>query len=96
MNKRDELKAMLSAVDELVAKMKKKLCDKARDGYSGGLDDSNRDVVAKKLMEHAERLTGYCLHCKTMDGEHYHEEEARQAIDVANFAMMLWFIEGKP
>jgi hypothetical protein len=92
-DKRTELRLMIAAVDAMAVEMKKKLRAKARDGYSGGLDRGYRDVVAKNLMEHAERLTGYCLHCEVMDGEHDHEEEARQAIDVANLAMMLWAIE---
>jgi hypothetical protein len=96
MNKREELKAMLAAVDRLALEMKKKLREKAREGYSGGLDRNNRCSVAKKRQEHAERLTGVCPHCQSHDGEHDHEEGARQAVDVCNLALMLWVIEGSP
>lgn len=96
MDKRTELKKMIATVDALAVEMKKKLRAKAREGYSGGLDRSNRGAVAKSLMEHAERLSGYCLHCETLDGEHDDEDEARQAIDVCNLAMMLWVLDSPP
>ena len=95
-NKRNELAAMLTAVDELAARMKAKLRQKAREGYSGGLNHASAANVGKSLMEHAERLTGYCLHCEVQDGEHGIEENAHQAVDVANLAMMRWVIGGKP
>jgi hypothetical protein len=96
MNKHAELKAMLAAVDRLAMEMKKKLRQKANEGYSGGLVPINRYDVAKKLQEHAERLTGVCPHCFASDGEHDADENARQAIDVCNLAMMLWVIDGSP
>jgi len=96
MNKRAELKVMLAAVDRLAIEMKKKLRQKASEGYSGGLVRINRYEVAKKLQEHAERLTGICPHCLASDGEHDDEEEARQAVDVCNLAMMLWVMDGSP
>lgn len=96
MNKREELNTMLAAVDLLAAEMKKKLRAKAREGYSGGLAPAYAATVGKKLMEHAERLTGHCLHCGVQDGDHDREAEARQAIDVCNLAMMLWVQGGKP
>ena len=102
MDKRTELKAMLAAVDRLAVEMKRKLRAKAREGYGGGLDPAFSVNVGKSLMEHAERLTGYCLHCEAQDGEHDLQDEARQAIDVCNLAMMLWVIDtpsgdsGKP
>ncbi len=92
MDKRTELKTMLAAVDRLAVKMKKKLRAKAREGYSGGLDPTFSTNVGKSLMEHAERLTGYCLHCEVQDGEHELEDEAQQAVDVCNLAMMLWVV----
>lgn len=93
MNKREELKAMLAAVDQLATEMKKKLRRKAAEGYRGGLDRTSRHNVAKMLQEHVERLTGQCPHCHSNDGDHDDEEEARQAIDVCNLAMMLWVID---
>lgn len=90
MKKREELRKMIEAVDRLGDAMKKKLRAKARDGYSGGLDPKYRANVAKALMEHAEKLSGHCIHCGVSDGEHDHEDAARQAIDVANLALMLW------
>lgn len=83
MNKREELKAMCGAVDELAAKMKKKLRAKAREGYSGGLKDVYRRSVSSKLHQHSWRLT-----------EEF--EGAKQAVDVCNLAMMLWVLGGKP
>ena len=96
MNKREELKAMLANVDELASKMKAKLRNKARDGYSGGLQQEFAPNVGKSLMDHAERLTGHCLHCGVKNGDHEYEEGAEQAVDVCNLAMMLWVIGGKP
>jgi len=96
MSKRTELKVMLAAVDRLAMEMKKKLRQKANEGYSGGLVPINRYEVAKKLQEHAERLTGVCPHCFVSDGEHDAEGEARQAVDVCNLAMMLWVVDSRP
>ncbi len=87
------MKEMLAAVDRLAAEMKKKLRQKAAEGYSGGLQFDNRYMVAKMLQEHVERLTGLCPSCKAIDGDHDREESARQAIDVCNLAMMLWVID---
>ena len=92
MNKRAELDAMLAAVDRLALEMKKRLRQKAREGYRGGLDRLYRHEVAKMLHDHVERLTGHCPHCRSNDGDHDHEEAARQAIDVCNLAMMLWVL----
>lgn len=92
MNKRAELQTMLKAVDALAAEMKKKLRAKAREGYSGGLNFTSRYTVSKMLHEHVNSLTGVCPHCLAQDGDHDHEEGARQAIDVCNLAMMLWVI----
>jgi hypothetical protein len=89
---RQELTVMLDAVDRLAVDMKKKLRQKAREGYRGGLDRGSSYMVAKMLHEHVDRLTGLCPHCKALDGEHDSEENARQAIDVCNLAMMLWVI----
>jgi hypothetical protein len=94
MNKREELQTMLRAVDALAIAMKKKLREKARDGYAGGLDPSFKYQVAKSLQERVVELTGMCPHCESTDGEHDHEEGARQAIDVCNLAMMLWVVNG--
>lgn len=94
MTKKEELDRMLAAVDELAHEMKKKLRQKAREGYSGGLDPSSKFEVAKKLQEHVVRLTGICPHCESTDGEHDHEEGAHQAVDVCNLAMMLWVVNG--
>lgn len=91
-NKRAELKAMLAAVDRLAAEMKKKLRDKARQGYSGGLNPDSWYEVSKMLHDHVNRLTGLCPHCEAHDGDHDGKESARQAIDVCNLAMMLWVI----
>ena len=93
MNKQTELRAMLAAVDRLAVEMKKKLRAKAREGYSGGLALVNRTMVAKMLQEHVELLTGVCPSCHAHDGDHDHEDGARQAIDVCNLAMMLWVID---
>lgn len=90
MNQRAELKAMLAAVDRLATEMKKKLRQKASEGYSGGLKPDSRYMVAERLQEHVERLTGLCPSCKAIDDDHDHDEHARQAIDVCNLAMMLW------
>lgn len=92
MNQRAELKAMLAAVDKLANEMKKKLREKARQGYHGGLDPLYKYEVAKKLQQHVVRLTGLCPHCESLDGEHDHQEGARQAVDVCNLAMMLWLV----
>lgn len=92
MNQRAELRAMLSAVDRLAIEMKKKLRQKARDGYSGGIKRDSAYMVAKMLQEHVERLTGMCPACKALDGDHDQEENARQAVDVCNLAMMFWVI----
>lgn len=83
---------MLTAVDRLAAEMKKKLRQKAREGYSGGLDPLSHYTVVKKLHEHVNRLTGMCPHCEALDGEHDREDSARQAVDVCNLAMMLWVL----
>ena len=93
MNKRAELNAMLAAVDRLAGEMKKKLRQKAREGYSGGIQRINRHTVAEKLQEHVERLTGVCPHCNSHDGQHDPAEGAQQAVDVCNLAMMLWMME---
>lgn len=95
MNQRAELKAMLEAVDRLASEMKKKLRQKAAEGFHGGLDPKYRPEVAKRLQEHVTRLTGFCPHCQALDGEHDHEDSARQAVDVCNLAMMLWVV-GSP
>ena len=94
MNKREELQTMLRAVDALAVAMKKKLREKARDGYGGGLDPSFKFEVAKNLQKHVVQLTGLCPHCESTDGDHDHEEEAHQAVDVCNLAMMLWVVNG--
>ena len=96
MNKHAELQSMLAAVDDMARLMKIKLREKAREGYSGGLDPINRDTVVSKLHEHAKRLTGYCDVCHSLDGEHDHEEGAEQAVDVCNLAVMLWIQGGRP
>ena len=96
MSKHAELESIIAAVDEMAVKMKAKLREKAREGYSGGLTPSFRTVVAEKLIEHAETLTGTCPHCHSHDGEHDHEEGAEQAVDVCNLALMLWVQAGKP
>jgi UDP-N-acetyl-D-mannosaminuronic acid transferase (WecB/TagA/CpsF family) len=93
MNKKDEIRNMLESVDEIAVLMKKKLTAKYRAGWSGGLDPDNIENVEHKLREHVEQLIGRCPHCG-----HRHEEEegqVRQAIDVANLAMMLWVIGGR-
>ena len=93
MNQREELRAMILAVDRIADAMKKKLREKAAQGYHGGLDRSFRDEVVKKLHEHVDRLTGYCRCCGTHDGDHDHEDGARQAVDVCNLALMLWVVD---
>lgn len=96
MSKRTELARMIAAVDQLAEAMKKKLRKKAREGRSGGLDPANRYMVENYLMNHVYRLSSICPHCRVSSGEHDHDEAARQAIDVANLAMMLWVMGGKP
>ena len=81
----------MDGISKIIAE--KKLRAKAREGYSGGLKPSFRPTVAKMLMDHAEQLAGVCPHCKVHDGEHDHEEEARQAVDVCNLALMLWLVD---
>lgn len=83
---------MLAAVDTLAAEMKKKLRQKAREGYHGGLEPGSWYMVSKLLHDHVDRLTGLCPHCRSHDGEHEREEGARQAVDVCNLAMMLWVL----
>lgn len=82
---------MVEAVDEMAALMKAKLVDKARQGYSGGLDRDYALRVERKLREHVDRLTVFCPHCS-----HGDDGDPVQAIDVANLAMMLWVQGGKP
>lgn len=90
MNQRQELKAMIAGVDRLAEAMKKKLRQKAAQGYHGGLDPLNKCMVRRKLQEHTVRLTGMCPHC-----ESFGDDDLEQAVDVAALAMMLWIIGGE-
>lgn len=94
-SKKAELARMLAGVDEMAEAMKAKLRAKARAGYEGGLDPTNRWNVARKLEEHVETLVGRCAHCKHGFGEHP-RERARQAVDVCNLALMLWLVDSRP
>lgn len=95
MNKREELKAMIESVDRLADAMKKKLRQKAAQGYHGGLSPSYRHEVGRKLQEHVTRMTGYCPHCHSHDAEHDPEEGAEQAVDVCNLVLMVWWSEAE-
>jgi hypothetical protein len=91
--KSDELRLMLDATNELAAAMQAKLVRKRRAGFFGGLDPENRPAVVQKLREHVDELIGECDHCSAVVGD---GPAPRQAIDVANLAMMLWVQGGKP
>lgn len=95
-SERAELKLMIEAVDRFSDDMKRKLRLKAAQGYSGGLSSSNRRRVAKKLNEHVDRLIGVCECCGRDRKEEKVSDRARQAVDVANLAMMLWVMAGSP
>jgi hypothetical protein len=87
-----ELKAMLEGVDRFADAMKAKLRRKAAEGYHGGFSRRHHREVERLLMEHVGRLSARCSCC----GARADESEPRQAIDVANLAMMLWHIGGRP
>jgi hypothetical protein len=98
MKKSEELAALCAAVDELAAAMKAKLRRKAREGYRGGLDESNHNMVRSKLHGHYERLVGH-HYMRTDDippGRATRAPDYQQAVDVANLVMMLWAQAGKP
>lgn len=85
LSKKDELSAMMGGVDLLAARMKAKLKQKAREGFSGGLDQDNLFAVKNRLRDHVDRLTG-----------HGAVSSPKQAVDVCNLAMMLWVQAGSP
>lgn len=69
-----EIQRLGSAVDEFSVAMKARLAEKAREGWRGWDDPSSRDAIYTTLLAHA---AGVPL-------------AARQEVDIANFAMMLW------
>jgi hypothetical protein len=86
MNKKQELAAMLAGVDRLADLMKKRLLQKHRQGYDGGLDPDYRDQVAAKLRLKVTHITG-CPCCG--DGSEKADDTFAHAVDIANLAMML-------
>jgi len=70
----DDPQVMLAAVDEFAIAMKVNLRKKAGEGYTGGLEEENRENVFNSLLDHV-------LMSSLMEG---------QEVDVANLAMMLW------
>lgn len=90
MNKRQEFEAMIAGVDRLAALMKKRLRQKRREGYSGGLNPENRHRVVEMLRDHLGHIGG-CLHCGA-DPE-TEDETFQHAADIANLAMMLGLID---
>lgn len=90
-NKRKELEAMIAGVDRLAEAMKKRLRQKARQGFCGGLDSDYRDEVVEKLREHVEHITG-CPCCGA--GAEKNDDTFAHAVDIANLAMMLGLQDG--
>ena len=88
-SKRAELKKMVETVDRLADAMKRKLRRKFAEGYSGGLHIGNLEIIERTLFEHVERLTGRCPSCRAP----HSGRDPKQAVDVANIAMMLWTFE---
>jgi hypothetical protein len=77
----EEIARLNTAVDQFAAAMKARLAEKAKEGWSGWDDPSNVSDIYTALLAHA---AGVPL-------------AARQEVDVANFAMMLWrFRQGGP
>lgn len=70
----EEIGRLDAAVDQFAAAMKARLAEKAREGWTGSDDPSNVSDIHTALLAHA---AGVPL-------------AARQEVDVANFAMMLW------
>lgn len=73
---------MIESVDRMADAMKKKLREKAAQGYSGGLDPQYANNVRASLKRHVVRLTG--------DNYLPPQPDPAQAVDVCNLALMLW------
>ena len=84
---------LFKAVDEFAGLMKEKLDEKRRGGLRGWDDSSYEQGLRKKLAYH-------CMDVLMGDPYHHmpgHQESyvAAQAIDVANLAMFLYFLNKK-
>jgi len=70
-----ELSALNMAVDVFAAHMKVKLAEKAAAGWSGWNVNGYSSIIASRLLHKANLV----------------EYDRKQAVDVANLAMMLWY-----
>lgn len=73
-----EIVRLNEAVDAFAVVMKKKLEQKAKEGWTGWDSLDAREAIYNNLLAHA---AGFPL-------------AARQEVDIANLAMMLWRLSG--
>ncbi len=66
---------------EFTSKMFAKQVSKAESGWFGWNDKEFMTTIEGKMMAHCQRLL---------------EGDARQAVDVANLAMFIWNLKGRP
>ena len=69
-----ELSALNKAVDDFSKAMKEKLAEKAAEGWHGWNVNGYSSIISAKLLHKANLV----------------EYDRKQAVDVANLAMMLW------
>lgn len=72
----DQMAQLEKVVDEFAAQMKAKLAVKVGEGRSGWDDPANREQIWTSMLAHGAAPS----------------HAAGQEVDVANFAMFLWFI----
>lgn len=73
----DELIAIDGAIIRFVAAMREKMHNKAFEGFRGWNNPENKILLRNLLQEHLSKDT----------------QTAKQMVDIANFSMMLWYIE---
>lgn len=71
---------LMECVDAFAEQMKVKLRKKRAQGFSGWDDENELQYITDIMMQHAEELA----------------EGKNEAVDLANLAMMIWNLTGRP
>jgi hypothetical protein len=77
-----EIHKLMLAVDAFAAAMKEKLLQKHREGFYGWNEMENFVPIIESILSHAEKMN--------KPGS-----LAREEVDIANLAMMIWHLRGK-
>jgi len=76
---KEEIKELNRVVDEFAVAMKEKLAEKARDGWCGWDDLEDGTELTRIKEKLGERVVWLLI------------GDDKQAVNVANFAMMIWY-----